>query len=369
MRLPVRLLLGCLLLSGCAGGKAYTVKSLPQRWHARPTANVRTVGLTKLANDTTPIDQIVPGDVVEVSVAVGFSSDDSAQFAVRVNDDGRATIPDVGSVALAGLTLQEAEFAVRNACVQRKIYRNPHVAVTFKHRKMMQVVVVGGVEKEGTYMLPVGSAGLLQAISQAGGFTEEAGTNVEIRYPGRTVSESEKMIAQAAGTEGSGPPQVPGIDPASPIGRPLPVRTEGARTVQVNLATLSNGDSQDLRLSDGAVVMVERLDPPPLQVIGLVKEPQQVKFPVGKDVHLLDALAMAGGQNSLVADKVYVIRRRPEEPEPALIEVSMRQAKRNGAHNLLLEPGDTVSVEQTPATVLLEVIRTIGFNINAYAFR
>jgi protein involved in polysaccharide export with SLBB domain len=147
----------------------------------------------------------------------------------------------------------------------------------------------------------------------------------------------------------------------------VPVQTSGPQNVRIDLATLTSEDPRKLDLPDGAVVMVERCDPPALQVIGLVKEPQQIEFPVGKDVHLLDAIAMAKGQNSLVADKIYIIRRRPEEPEPALIQVSMRAAKRNGAENLLLEPGDTISVEQTPSTVLLEVVKAVGFNINAYA--
>ncbi len=100
-----------------------------------------------------------------------------------------------------------------------------------------------------------------------------------------------------------------------------------------------------------------------------MNKPDIYDFPVGKDVRLLDAIAMAGGESSLVADKVIVIRRRPEEAEPAVVKVSLSDAKLNGSDaNMLLEPGDTVSVEQTPQTVMLETLRMIGFNATGRVF-
>jgi hypothetical protein len=38
------------------------------------------------------------------------------------------------------------------------------------------------------------------------------------------------------------------------------------------------------------------------------------------------------------------------------IQASIRRAKANGAENLVLGPGDVVSVEQTPATATVEAL-------------
>jgi polysaccharide export outer membrane protein len=48
-----------------------------------------------------------------------------------------------------------------------------------------------------------------------------------------------------------------------------------------------------------------------------------------------------------------VIRQIPGESEPLVIKVSLAEAKGVGKGNLRLAPGDVVSVEQTPATVVL----------------
>ena len=367
------LLLGVVLCaeSGCATTKPYSPDSLPARLRARPTSNVRTVGLTQLASDSKPLDELGVGDSIEVNIVAGLTSDESTTFVTRLDDSGRASIPHVGQVRLQNMTLEEAETVIKVACIQQGIFRDPHVAVTLKQRKMINVTVVGAVEEEGSYILSGGSSGLLQAIANAGGFSKDAGTNVEIRYPDRPASSPPPLIAQAGGSNPAKdfPYEVtPANGEIIQTGVSAPIRTSGARTVTIDLASMEKHNPSDLELSDGAVVMVERRDPQPLQVLGLVNKPDVYEYPVGKNLRLLDAIAIAGGTSSLVADKVFVIRRRPEMQEPALIQVSMRKAKRNGEHNLILEPGDTVTVEQTPGTVFLESIRMIGFNVGAAVF-
>ena len=87
--------------------------------------------------------------------------------------------------------------------------------------------------------------------------------------------------------------------------------------------------------------------------MGLVVKPQQLELPPNQDVRLLDAIAMAGGTKLSLADKVLVIRQSPVGMEPAVIKVSINQAKTDGVSNLLLAHGDVVSVEETPTTFLL----------------
>jgi polysaccharide export outer membrane protein len=66
-----------------------------------------------------------------------------------------------------------------------------------------------------------------------------------------------------------------------------------------------------------------------------------------------------------------VIRHAPDQPEPLVIQVSVRAAKTDGQENLPLAPGDVVSVEQTPATVMVDVLKSfvrLGFNAAAPGF-
>jgi hypothetical protein len=51
-----------------------------------------------------------------------------------------------------------------------------------------------------------------------------------------------------------------------------------------------------------------------------------------------------------------------------LVGLSLRKAKRNGPENILLEPGDTVSVEQTPFTIFFDAIRRVGLNMGGALF-
>jgi polysaccharide biosynthesis/export protein len=110
----------------------------------------------------------------------------------------------------------------------------------------------------------------------------------------------------------------------------------------------------DYHLGDRDMVMVQPREKEMIFVTGLVTKPGQFELPAKHDVRLLDAVAMAGGTSVPVADKVLVIRRQGSRPEPVPIEASLSDAKRNGRENLLLGAGDVVSVEQTPATAMVD---------------
>lgn len=129
-----------------------------------------------------------------------------------------------------------------------------------------------------------------------------------------------------------------------------------AQTVRINLVSAAMEGNGGRNLEDGDVVMVTRRVPKPLHVIGLVRKPGQYELPVNHDVCVLDALAMAGGRTSQLADKVWVIRQLPGQADPARIAVSVRDAKASGNANMRLASGDVVSVEETMTTFLLDAV-------------
>ncbi len=358
IRLPrLGMVLAWLVVCGCSTTKIYTAKNLPAQWHAKSIPNVTTFDLTKLSTTTIPEDLIAREDVLEITIASGLGRADVLTMPSRVNEAGFVDVLHVGPVQVAGLDMAEAEAAIARACVDREIYRSPHVNVVMKRPKVNRITVLGAVEKPGVVELRSGNSDLLQALVQAGNLTKEAGSMVEIHHPGFRAEDSQAPKI-AEGPDGSGN-QLTSYD--------TPGKVISSRSLKVDLASLGKGAPADYGLEDGAVVRVEKRDPPALQVLGLVHKPNRYEFPLGKNMRLMDAIAIAGGTSNQLANKVFIIRRR-EGTEPMLVEVSLRRAKRNGMENMLLEPGDTVSVEQTTGTVFLDAIRTVGVNLGGALF-
>lgn len=317
-----------------------------------PVQSAHRLDLTRLAGPPVSSERIHAGDVLDLSIAGGLGSDAVTEFPVRVNDDGSVWLPEVGEIRVAGLEPGGAEQAIAMACIDRGQFVRPTVNVTMNHQRVNRITVVGGVEKQGIVELPLGDSYLLSAIVAAGGLAEDAGTNVEIRQPApidRVAFEPDlppgaSQVRQASATTGTGNSLV---------------------TIRVDLVESVTGGQGGQYLEDGAVVMVEQREPRPVEVIGLVNEPGQYEYPVNKNLTLLSALALAGGLKNPLADGVIVRRTRGENEEPIVIKASIQKAKYSSAENVLLEPGDVVSVEKSAATVVLDAVRIINFSIGS----
>lgn len=347
-------------LAGCASGPDFYAEDLPTELHAPPATNAQTINWSRLAVSTSTSDTIEPGDVLEVTIAANLSLQDMVTLPVRVNEKGIAALPVIGEVPLGGLRLEDAESAIAATSMQAQLYRAPQVTVSMKRKHTNRITVVGAVEKPGLYNLPSGHSNLLAAVVAAGGLTKEAGTIVEIRdpQPGLQLPPPQPLIASES--EGDRVTPVSGTTGHTLVEMSA---TSRFRAVKIDLISFDEADS-GLKLGDGAVVTVERRDPQPLDVLGLVRKPGRYEFPPNKEMRVLDAIAMAEGTSSIVADRIYVIRKTNWQ-EPVLIEVSLKAAKKSGVENIRLAPGDVVSVEQTPATMVLDTIRLFNFGVGA----
>lgn len=357
------LLFGLLIgasLTGCSSVN-YQASELPKKFHAMHLPNAQTVDLTRFSTSTSNSERIDSGDVLEVSISAGLGKDDVITFPVRVADDGRANLPHIGMLSLTGLELEEAEATISTACIQKQLYRQPHVTVTMKRQKVNRVTVIGAVKEPGIYELRGSSSDILSAIVSAGGLDEDAGTVVEIRNPTGSVSggNSRPDVIAGNGTSGNG---------IALANHEVPIVTGSTTTVKIDLASASSVSKRDVVVQDGGVVRVERRDPKPVHIGGLVKKPGRYDYPVAEDLRLLEAISLAGGESNPVADKVYIIRPVPGANEPILVEASIAKAKSNPDENLRLGPGDIVSVEKTFSTVFIDTIRVIGFNVGGAVF-
>lgn len=134
---------------------------------ARDTNTPVAVSLT----GTDPTQHIVKtGDVLEVKV---FQEDDLSARS-RVAQDGTVTLPLLGQVKVAGMTLAGATRQVHKLLGNDYLV-NPVVIVTLVETVKSRFTILGQVQAPGMYELPEGEElSLLQAISLAGGYTRLA---------------------------------------------------------------------------------------------------------------------------------------------------------------------------------------------------
>ncbi len=108
----------------------------------------------------------------EIDVQVYRETEISGSF--RIGPNGAIRHPLIGDVVVSGLSVSEAEQQLARL-LEADYLVNPRVIVKVLTARSSQIVIFGEVKKPGIYPVPVGeSITLLQAIAQAGGFTELA---------------------------------------------------------------------------------------------------------------------------------------------------------------------------------------------------
>jgi polysaccharide export outer membrane protein len=341
----------------------FTAESLPKQLQVDPTSRTNHMDISSMVAPGSSTNEISTGDLLEVTVASGHSSEEKLKpLQLRVTREGSVNIPPIGPVQVVGMEAFAAEQQIVNAAIERGIFVRPSVTVLVLTPAVNRITVLGAVSEPGVKELPKGSCDIARALAAAGGLTEEASTKVDVlRYSSQTFVADSSAPSQS--TDGvmlasynsatSTPPQ----------------------TVRIDLAQVPKqpGNQPSYSLGDRDVVMVLPADKQFVHVTGLVRNPNQFELPQHQDMTVMDAIALAGGVSSPVADKVFIIRRLPDMTEPAVIQLSIREAKSNGNENLRLAAGDLVSVERTPSTIFVDSVMTmfrVGFSVggNLVAF-
>jgi polysaccharide export outer membrane protein len=105
------------------------------------------------------------GDAVRVTV---FQQPDLT-LETRIGEDGAISMPLVGAVKLAGLTITAAGGQIAEALKRGKFLNNPQVNVALTTLRSRQVSVLGMVARPGRYPLEETSSQLADVIAAAGG--------------------------------------------------------------------------------------------------------------------------------------------------------------------------------------------------------
>ena len=110
---------------------------------------------------------LVPTELIEIKVF-----QEPELFTVtRIPDDGRITMPMIGEIAIAGMSVQDATSLIRQR-LEARFVAHPQVSLTVTERARKLFTILGQVNRAGTYKFPDReSLNLIQAIGIAGGYT------------------------------------------------------------------------------------------------------------------------------------------------------------------------------------------------------
>lgn len=256
---------------------------------------------------------IGPRDVLKITI---WGQPDLSQH-YTVSADGKIVFPLIGEVGAAGRTV--AELGQELARLLEKDYLvNPQVLVAVAEYRSQKVLVLGEAEKPGSYPL-MGTATVLEIISQAGGFSRTAGKQLILLRPQQ-------------GAEGTGQPGV-----------------KGNVIQRLSIEKIQAGDSsENIQVEDGDTIFIPKQNA--FFVLGEVTKPGT--YPLEKDgTTILEAVTIAGGFTQRAAPfGTKVIRKLPDgQQETIPVDLSgtvpaMRNFRIQDGDSVLVPRGNTFFV-------------------------
>jgi polysaccharide export outer membrane protein len=252
--------------------------------------------------------RIEAGDLIDVQV---FNTPElSAKL--RVSQDGLITLPGASSVDVGGLTPLQAGATIEKSLRESQIMLDPHVTVLVTEYSTQGISVLGEVKKPGTYLL-LGQHSLYDALSAAGGVTQQLGSSIQITHQS---------------------------DPTRPI--TVPVSSPNYSELQ-RLTEVKAGD----------VVVVSRAET--IYVVGDVGHPGEYYIQNGQKLSVLNAIALAQGVNPTAkATKASIVRKTATGAET--IPVNLNRIAKNNGENLTLRAADVLVVPRSGAKQFLNVV-------------
>jgi polysaccharide export outer membrane protein len=105
--------------------------------------------------------------------------------------------------------------------------------------------------------------------------------------------------------------------------------------------------NKDFLVNPQVSVMVLRYADRWVNVIGSVTKQGKIEFPDVRDLSIVDAIALAGGQTRLADLKHVKLKRRNANGEDEVTEVDVdAMMKQNGGQSVLLRSGDVIFVPE-----------------------
>lgn len=222
--------------------------------------------------DVRPQQRVGANDLIAVSIYQA----DELSLQVRIAEDGALRLPMLrATLPATGLFPVDLEKAIAAAYVKEGILVNPVVTVSVLEYASKPVSVIGAVKQPVTFHAdqPVT---LLEAITRAGGFTEDAGSYLLLT-----------------------------AKPADPDGGA--VLTE---RILISDLLESGSATAGVRLRGGEEIRVPEAGK--IYVVGNVKKPGSFRIPNDHETSVLKALAMSEGLMPNAMREAFIYRKAPD---------------------------------------------------------
>jgi polysaccharide export outer membrane protein len=255
---------------------------------------------------------------------------------VRVNETGYFSLPLMPSkVRAAGLTPFQLQDKLAELLQTNGLVSTPQVMVSIKEQHSQPITVIGAV-KTPMVIQALHRTTLLQALSQAGGIGEDAGTTV--------------IVTRAA------------ID-ASDSAHPDDVSSSPApQTFSINLSdVLESGDARfNIPLLGGDVVSVPRAGI--IYVVGAVNHPGGFLLQNDLDhMTMLKMLSLAGGTTSTAKmNHAVILRKNPDTGKRDQVPVDLGKIMHLKTQDVQLQANDILFVPDSPGLRALHRAGDVG---------
>lgn len=274
------------------------------------------------------------GDVLSVKVwnqpdLNAFSGGTGKQAAqgTWVDETGHIFYPLAGKLYVRGKTLSEVRQMLTSKLA--RYFKQPQVDVNIAEFRSQNITVSGAVKQSGSFPLTNVPMTLVDAVAQAGGFTENADTDrIKWTHQGRDY------------------------------------------TLSLN-ALVAHGDlAQNQLLTNGDMIFIPSRENVPVYVMGEVGK-QSVLTIGNHGLSLTEAIAQSNGMNQNIANAtgVFVIRNQPTRPNGKSIHIYQLNLQDATAYAMgtqfKLKPQDVVYVTAAPVARWNRVLSQIMPSVNS----
>ena len=325
------------------------------------------------------------GDVVLLATPTLGAAEDfptlntasNARQGYTIQDDGAIAIPNVGRVAIAGQTLQQAEAAIAQRLVENQI--DPQFSIEVSEFNSARVSVGGAVASPQVVPITLSPLTLEEALAQSGGFSAEDEAFASIRlYRDGTLYQvplDEYLKRPSVQKTRLAPGDSVFVDTAFELAAAQAYFQEQIRLAEFKqrariLALDELNAEVSLRraaLSEARSNFQARLDADAVArdyvyLTGELARPGRFALPFARQANLADALYAEGALSTQTADprQIYVLRAQGSGGRVAAWHLDITKVTNLVlATQFELRPNDIVFVAEQPVTRWNRVIQQI----------
>lgn len=271
------------------------------------------------AAPTAPEDYILgPEDQIVVRV---FHADEFPDKPVQIGSDGFITLPFLGDVKAAGLTVRQLE---RNLSTGLSKYlRHPQITITISDYRSQPVSMLGAFNSPGVQQVK-GAKTLLQMIALAGGLRADAGNQATI-----VRQKQWGMI---------------------PISTAHYDDSGSASVAVINLKELlsAKDSAKDITIRPNDTISVPRSSL--VYVVGEVSRAGGFPLQEADSLSVMQALALAGGMTRTASPKrARILRAEPGQTDRKEIIIDLRKVTEGTAPDVALVAEDILFIPNSAA--------------------